>query len=64
MQWDPHYRLIFIHLLPLMYWVEMQDIKTCKCLQDPNDTMNIYEARYIISLSYNYTRDGLDNKLI
>ncbi len=54
-------RLERIHLLPLMYWLEMQDIMfLVKCLQDPNDTINI---RSHISFSSTTTRAGSDNKL-
>ncbi len=44
-----------------MYWLEMQDIMfLVKCLQDPNDTINI---RSHISFSSTTTRAGSDNKL-
>ena len=37
-------RLLSLNILPLMYWLELQDlIFLIKCLKDPQDTNNIYQ---------------------
>ena len=58
---DYKLRLQSLHMLPLMYWLELQDIMfLVKCLQDPHDCMNI---RSHVSFSPSGTRAGSGNKL-
>ena len=50
-----------LHLLPLMYWLELQDLCfLLKCFCDPHDNMNIWEY---VSFSSNNTRAAAANKL-
>ncbi len=43
-------RLLSLNMLPLMYWLDLQDIVfLVKCLKDPNDTLAIHQ--YILLLS-------------
>ena len=54
-------RLISLHLLPLMYWLELLDIMfLVKCIKEPDDAFNIFE---FISFSTSNTRFGSSNKL-
>ena len=58
---DYKLRLQSLHMLPLMYWLELQDIMfLVKCLQDPHDCRNI---RSHVSFSPSGTRAGSGNKL-
>ena len=60
-QSDYRSRLLSLNMLPLMYWLDLQDIVfLVKCLKDPNDTFDIYQ--YITFVSSN-TRAGTSNKL-
>ena len=55
-------RLLSLNLLPLMYWLDLQDLVFfIKCLKDPNDTIGIY--RYVSFVGMNRTRAGTANKL-
>ena len=54
-------RLTSLHLLPLMYWLDLLDILfLVKCLQDKNDTINIFKY---ISFVECPTRAGSTKKL-
>ena len=54
-------RLIKLDMLPLMYWLELQDILfLVKCLQHPSDNFNIFN---FITFSTSTTRFGTSNKL-
>ena len=54
-------RLSSLDLLPLMYWLEIQDILfLIKNLQNPGDNFNIYNH---ISFASSKTRSGTTNKL-
>ena len=47
--------------IPLMYWFELQDITfLLKCLQDPNDHMNIFQY---VTFASSITRAGNAGKL-
>ena len=55
------WRLQSFHLLPLTYWLELQDLCfLLKCFCDPHDNMNIWEY---VSFSSNNTRAAAANKL-
>ena len=55
-------RLLSLNMLPLMYWLDLQDLVfLVKCLKDPHNTMNIY--RYVNFVSTNKTRASTTNKL-
>ena len=55
-------RLLSLNLLPLMYWLDLQDLVFfIKCLKDPNDTIGIY--CYVNFVEKNRTRAGMANKL-
>ena len=48
-------------MLPLMYWLDLQDIiLMIKCLEDPQDTINIHQ--YIQFVNSN-TREGKNQKM-
>lgn len=54
-------RLLSLHLLPIMYWLDLQDlIFLIKCFRDPDNTMDIYNH---VSFSKTSTRAGTSNKL-
>ena len=55
-------RLLSLHLLPLMHWLELQDIMfLVKCLQQPTANPEIAS---LVSFSYSSTRAGqTGNKL-
>ena len=58
---DYQSRLVTLKLLPLMYWLELQDVLfLIKCLKDENDTMNIYNY---ITFTSSLTRSHNSNKL-
>ena len=55
-------RLIKLNLLPLMYWLELQDLYFfIKCIKDPPDNFNILDY---VSFSTNNTRSASSNKLV
>ena len=54
-------RLLSLNILPLMYWLELQDlIFLIKCLKDPQDTNNIYQ---FVNFVNSNTRAGTNRKL-
>ena len=54
-------RLISLNMLPLMYWLDLQDLLfVTKCLQDPKDTIRIHQHVTFINSN---TRAGSTNKL-
>ena len=58
---DYKQRLIQSNLLPLMYWLELQDILfLVKCLQNPSDNFNI---RNFVTFTSSCTRSTSSNKL-
>ncbi len=58
---DYRSRLLSLHMLPLMYWLDLQDIiLMIKCLKDPQDTINIHQ--YIQFVNSN-TRAGKNKKM-
>ena len=63
---DSHFdyksRLVSLHLLPLMYWFDLQDVLFfVQCLKDKSDKMNIYEYITFVSSSI---RSSTSNKLV
>ena len=51
-----------LHILPLMYWLEIQDIMfLVKCLKEPSDNFNIFSC---VSFSSGTTRSAASRKLI
>ena len=55
-QMDYKFRLLSLHLLPLMHWLELQDIMfLVKCLQQPTANPEIAS---LVSFSYSSTRAG------
>ena len=55
-------RLQFLYILPLMYWLEIQDIMfLVKCLKEPSDNFNIFSYVYFSSGT---TRSVASRKLI
>ena len=58
---DYRSRLLSLNMLPLMYWLDLQDLVfLVKCLKDPNDTLNIHQYITFVSSS---TRAGTNNNL-
>ena len=58
---DYRLRLLSLNMLPLMYWLDLQDLVfLVKCLKDPNDTFNIHHYITFVTSS---TRAGTNNKL-
>ena len=54
-------RLISLYILPVMYWLDLQDLVfLIKCLQDPLDNINIH--RYVSYVNSN-TRAGSETLL-
>ena len=54
-------RLLNLNLLPLMYWLELQDLMfLIKCIKDPPDNFNIYDY---ISFSTSITRSATHHNL-
>ena len=54
-------RLLSLNMLPLMYWLDLQDLVfMVKCLKDPEDTIGIHQ--YIKFVTSN-TRAGTNNKM-
>ncbi len=54
-------RLLSLHMLPLMHWLDLQDIiLMIKFLKDPQDTINVYQ--YIRFVNSN-TRAGKNQKM-
>ena len=55
-------RLQSLHILPHMYWLEIQDIMfLVKCLKEPSDNFNIFSY---VSFSSGTTRSAASRKLI
>ncbi len=54
-------RLMNLNMLPLMYWLELQDLVfLVKCLKDPHDTIGI--NRYLNPVNSESTRANMHKK--
>ncbi len=57
-------RLLALHMLPLMYWLELQDIMfLVKQLQSPADNFNILDYVSFVNNSCRATRSSESNRL-
>ena len=60
---DYNTRFLSLHLLPLMYWYELQDMFLVKYLQDPADNLDIF--KYVShSFSHSATRHFYFNRVL